>query len=226
MNVERRVNGYVDPDEPLNQSQIYITTAGYKNSFSYDKLIQTLCQSVVRPDKAIVLGGSWRIPVMEGLLNRNFVNDLRIDGTFNEASFEREYESSWMGAVEGAFFDADRFDKHRILQLPEKEPSKRNNPTSYYILGIDVGRHGCTSEVMVIKVAPARSGAPLKEIVNLFSFEEEHFGLQAIKIKKIFQQYHCRIAVVDANGLNLLLAHLKFFELLGSPNVKTRVISS
>jgi hypothetical protein len=30
---------------------------------------------------------------MEGLLNRNFVNDLRIDGTFNEASFEREYES-------------------------------------------------------------------------------------------------------------------------------------
>jgi hypothetical protein len=30
---------------------------------------------------------------MEGLLNRNFVADLRMDGTFNEASFEREYES-------------------------------------------------------------------------------------------------------------------------------------
>jgi hypothetical protein len=30
---------------------------------------------------------------MEGLLNKNFVSDLRLDGTFNEASFEREYES-------------------------------------------------------------------------------------------------------------------------------------
>jgi hypothetical protein len=58
MNVERRVNGCVDPDEPLNQSQIYITTAGYKNSFSYDKLIQILCQSIARPDKALILGGS------------------------------------------------------------------------------------------------------------------------------------------------------------------------
>jgi hypothetical protein len=58
MNVERRVNGFVDPNEPLNQSQIYITTAGYKNTFSYDKLIQILCQSAVNPDKAIVLGGS------------------------------------------------------------------------------------------------------------------------------------------------------------------------
>ncbi len=201
MNVERRVNGSVDPNEPLNQSQIYVTTAGYKNSFSYDKLIQILCQSVVRPDKAIILGGSWRIPVMEGLLNKNFVSDLRMDGTFNEASFEREYESSWAGAVDGAFFDPDRIDKYRILQLPEKEPSKRNNNATYYLLGVDVGRHGCTTEILVIKVAPARTGVPLKEIVNLYSFEEEHFGLQAIKIKRIYQQYHCRIAVIDANGL-------------------------
>jgi hypothetical protein len=50
-------------------------------------------------------------------------------------------------------------------------------------------------------VAPARTGVPLKEIVNLYSFDEEHFGLQAIKIKRIYQQYHCKIAVIDANGL-------------------------
>jgi hypothetical protein len=87
------------------------------------------------------------------------------------------------------------------LQLPEKEPNKRNNPNSYYLLGVDVGRHGCTTEVMVIKVAPARTGVPLKEVVNLFSFDEEHFGLQSIKIKKIFRQYHCKVAVIDANGL-------------------------
>jgi hypothetical protein len=40
MNVSRRcADGNVREEEVLNQSQIYITTAGYKNTFSYDKLI-------------------------------------------------------------------------------------------------------------------------------------------------------------------------------------------
>ena len=91
-NVKRSVNGRPDPEDRMNQQQLYITTAGYKNTFAYEKLIQVLCQSVARPDDAIVLGGSWRTPVMEKLLDKNFVRDLRMDGTFNEASFEREYK--------------------------------------------------------------------------------------------------------------------------------------
>ena len=93
MNVSRMINGKVDPKEKLNKSQIYVTTAGYKNSFAYEKLIQILCQSVAKPDDAIILGGSWRVPVVEGLLDKNFVTELKMDGTFNEASFDREYNS-------------------------------------------------------------------------------------------------------------------------------------
>ena len=32
-------------EEVINKSQIYITTAGWKNSFAYDKLIELLIQS-------------------------------------------------------------------------------------------------------------------------------------------------------------------------------------
>ncbi len=201
LNVERRINGVVDENETLNQSQLYITTAGYKNTFSYDKLIQILCQMVARPDQAIVLGGSWRIPVMEKLLNKNFVRDLKLDGTFNEAAFEREYESHWAGAIEGAFFDPNSFDRHRVLNLAEYKYNNKLPPSAYYLLGIDVGRLNCTTEVIVCKVLPQPSGVPVKQVVNLFSFEEEHFGLQAIKIKRLFNQYKCKIAVVDGNGL-------------------------
>ena len=93
LNVSRNVAGHgVDDDELINQSAVYITTAGYKGTFSYDKLIQILCQMVARPDQAIVLGGTFRTPMMEKLLSRNFISDLRQDGTFNEASFDREYK--------------------------------------------------------------------------------------------------------------------------------------
>lgn len=61
MNVSRRAaNGEVDPEETLNKSQIYITTAGWKNTFPYDKLIQLLIWQIVKPGQSIVLGGTWR----------------------------------------------------------------------------------------------------------------------------------------------------------------------
>lgn len=46
---------------------------------------------VIEPEKAIVLGGTYKIPVLERLLPRTFVEDMKRDGTFNEDTFEREY---------------------------------------------------------------------------------------------------------------------------------------
>lgn len=93
MNVSRScADGITRPKEVLNKSQIYITTAGWKSSFAYDKLIQILIWSLVSPKNAIVLGGSYRIPVLMGLLDAGFIRDLKMDGTFNEASFGREYK--------------------------------------------------------------------------------------------------------------------------------------
>ena len=157
--------------------------------------------SVARPKDAIVLGGSWRVPVIEKLLDKNFVKELKLDGTFNEASFEREYESKWTGDIESAFFESSKFDKNRIINLPEYKYSNKTSKEGYYIMGVDVGRFGCSTEVCIIKVTPAASGAMLKRLVNIYSFDEEHFGMQAIKIKRLFNQYKCRVAVIDGNGL-------------------------
>lgn len=201
MNVNRMINGQADENEKLNKSQVFITTAGYKNTFSYDKLIQLLCMMVARPQDAIVLGGSWRTPVVEGLLDKNFVKELKMDGTFNEASFEREYESKWTGDVESAFFSTANFDKHRVINVAEKQYSNKTSKDGYYLMGVDVGRFGCTTEACIIKVTPAASGVSSKRLVNIYTFDEEHFGLQAIRLKRLFNLYKCKIAVIDGNGL-------------------------
>ena len=51
-----------------------------------------LVGQITRPDLFCVMGGTWRIPVAMRLLDRNFVRDLKLDGTFNESSFDREYK--------------------------------------------------------------------------------------------------------------------------------------
>ena len=204
MNVDRRLaDGSRQEDEVINKSQIYVTTAGWKNSFAYEKLIQILIQQITEPGQAIVLGGTWRVPVMEKLLRKSFIEELKLDGTYNDASFAREYESEWSGDAENAFFSAERFDKHRVLLQPEYEFSGRSSKSAYYILGIDVGRKGCTTEVCAFKVTPQAQGTSLKTLVNLYTWDEEHFEAQAINIKRLYYKYKCRTAVIDANGLGI-----------------------
>ena len=119
MNVDRRLSdGSRNRREVINKSQIYVTTAGWKNSFAYEKLLQILIQEIIEPSEAVVLGGTWRIPVMEELLSKSFIQELKIDGTYNDASFAREYESEWSGDVENAFFSSEKFDKHRVCARP------------------------------------------------------------------------------------------------------------
>ena len=204
MNVSRQcADGSTHMEEILNQSQLYITTAGYKGTFAYQKLITTLVQMITEPDKAFILGGTWRVPVITGAQNKNFISDLKREGTFNEASFEREYGSHWTGTVEDAFFNGEKFDRNRILQRPEEEASGRSSKLAYYVLSIDVGRKGCQSVVCVFKVTPQVEGGSIKSLVNMYTFNDEHFEDQAVKIKKLYFKYNARRVVIDGNGLGI-----------------------
>lgn len=204
MSISRRcADGNVAPDETLNKSQLYITTAGYKNSFAYQKLIQVLVKMIIEPGSAFILGGTWKIPVLVGQYEKTFVQDQRRDETFNEAAFGREYESRWSGTVEDAFFNGEIFDRSRVLQKPETEYSGRSTSMSYYVLSCDVGRKGCDSVVTVFKVVPQSVGSAYKSLVNIYTYSDEHFEDQAIHLKKLFYRFKARRLVIDANGLGI-----------------------
>ena len=204
MNISRMcMDGTTQPDETLNKSQIYVTTAGWKNTFPYEKLIQLLVWQIVQPEKSMIMGGTYRIPILMKLLDKNFIKDLKMDGTFNESSFDREYESKWSGTVEDAFFSSEVFDRNRILNQPEYETSGRASKAAFYILSADVGRKGCDTVVCVFKVTPQPQGSAIKSLVNIYTLTDEHFEDQAIKLKSLYYKYNARRLVLDANGLGI-----------------------
>lgn len=203
-NISRRLpDGTSIPEEKLNKSQCMITTAGYKNTFAYDKHIQFLIWQIVKPEQSIVMGGTWRIPVLMKLQDKNFIQELKADGTFNESSFEREYESIWSGSVEDAFFRPEVFERCRKLNLPEYEYSLKSAKGAYYIISVDVGRKGCDSVVCIFKVTPQTQGAAIKSLVNIYTLTDEHFEDQCIALKKLFYAYKARALVIDGNGLGI-----------------------
>lgn len=204
MNISRMcMDGTTHQEEQLNKSQVYITTAGWKNTYPYDKLIQLLVWQIVKPEKSMVLGGTYRIPVLVKLLDKNFIRDLKMDGTFNESSFDREYESKWSGTVEDAFFNAEVVDRNRVLKQAEYEASGRSSKSGFYILSVDVGRKGCDTVVWIIKCTPQPQGASIKSLVNIYTLTDSHFEDQAIKLKNLFYKYKAKRVVIDGNGLGI-----------------------
>jgi hypothetical protein len=63
-------------------------------------------------------------------------------------------------------------DKHRVLNQPEYEFSNRSSKNAFYVIGVDVGRIGCTSEACIFKVTPQPQGSAVKTLVNIYTFEE------------------------------------------------------
>ena len=199
----KALDGTKVSDEALNKGQLYITTAGQKASFAYQKLISVLVKMITEPRSAFILGGTYKILVLLGHYDKTFVQDQKKDETFNEAAFGREYESRWSGTVEDAFFNGDAFDRSRCLETAETEYSGRSSLQSYYVVSVDVGRKGCDSVATVIKVVPQAMGESYKSLVNIQTFSDDHFEDQAIKIKKLYYKYKAKRVVIDGNGLGI-----------------------
>ena len=202
----RLADGSRHPEELINQSQIFITTAGYTDSFAYQRLVEMMAESVIDPHESMIMGGTWHIPVVEGLQPKNFIQNLKMQNSFEEASFDREYNSIWTGDTEKAYYSSEEFDKCRKLLQPEYEHSGRVGNNVFYVVAADIARTikgNCTTEIAVIKVTPQAQGPFIKSVVNFYSMTAEHFGTQSIFLKKLYMKYKARALVIDANGLGV-----------------------
>ena len=197
----RAANGEFNKAETISQQKICVTTAGFKDTYAYHTLIRTLLRQLTEPNKAIVLGGSYKIPIIAGLQNMDFIRQQKMSGTFNPTSFGREYLSRWSSGSENAYFAAETFDKYRSLQEPVFEREKNLGKGVDYVFGIDVGRFSDQSEVCVWKYIPQTGTTSTKHLVNIYSFEQMHFAEQAIEIKLLYEKYHPRAVVIDGAGV-------------------------
>lgn len=146
------------------------------------------------------------VPVACGLLSKDFVKDLKDDGTYSPLTFSREYESKWGGGNIDSFFSGIEFDKNRTIQKPLWEGLYRPERGTKIIFSYDVGRLDDNSSLLVIQLTPSPikgNGTYTKKVVNIYSLEKMHFKDQAFLIKKLYFQFKANKIVLDANGLGV-----------------------
>lgn len=206
MNVSRRTpRGEVNTNEP-NQQQLYMTSAGVKSSYAYERLIDLFEMSIINPKQAFVWGCDYRIPVLHGLLDKQYINELKMSPSYNEETFAREYLSVWSGGSEESWFNFDKLQKYRKIKNPETHAIIRSGTNSFYLLSVDVGRISDQTVCCVFRVN-VLNGKYYATLVNLFVLgrqaETKTFYQQAVDLKKIIRDFNPKEVVIDTNGLGV-----------------------
>lgn len=214
MNVSRRdMQGEIDPTEP-NQQQIYISSAGNKGSYAYDKLIELSIQQIIAPWTTFCFGCDYRVPMQHGLLSRQFIEELKISQTYNEDAFAREYLSIWVGGSDESWIKYDNLSKHRIIVNSETKWKIRDDKEAFYYISVDVARIGVLTSIQVFKVIPKETFF-LKKLVNSITLHDMHFSKQAIELKKLNKIYHPKEICIDGTGIGVGLMDYMVQDQLG-----------
>lgn len=191
----------VDPNE-LHKSQLYVTTAGSQQQFSYEKMKEIHSEMLVGKS-AFNIGNGYELPCMHGQLDIDFVEELRESPTYSVSDFMREYESTWTGSNSDNLVSDEKLNKCRTLGVAEWEHCGDKNVE--YVLSYDVSRNegseNALSCLCVIKITPNDNGGYIKELVNIFSMEGTHDHIQAKFLKEQVNAFKARILIIDANGL-------------------------
>lgn len=199
LNINRKGAG---PYEPTQQ-QLWITSAGPKACYAYERNIEIAVMSILKPDEAFVVGGDYRVPVAAGLLNKSYIEDIKLSSTFREESFAREYLSIWTGASSDSWINTDRLARHRtLLTAQTKRYESHLGREGFYFISIDVGRLNANSAVMVFRVNPTETFFK-KTLVYTDVMYDMRFNQQAVRIKRLNEIYRPKQIVIDGNGLGV-----------------------
>lgn len=195
--------GKINPDEPQAQKN-YITTAGYQQTFAYDKNIETLCYCVLDPDHYMILGGSYVIPLMHGRLEEQTMREIISSPSFDKDSMEREYISRWSGAQSGQVFGANTITSLRKIIRAEYKAAELEED-EFYVVTADMAKDGSAdTAVIVYRVTPREYMFNFKG-VNLFTISSTDYEIVANELKKTVALYDARLLVYDANGIGAAL---------------------
>lgn len=195
-------NGESDPCE-MNSQINFFTTAGYKGSDEFSRVIKTY-RNMIDLEGKIFLGSSWLLPCFYRRgPNKDQMLQKRED--INPIAFSQNYMSHWVGNSDGALVDIQKLMDCRTIDNPEFS----NTNYSEYVLGVDVARSlklgNNISSVAVIKIVRNKD-LKIKELhlVNIYEISgNKNFQEQAAIIKRIQKNFQAKVVCIDTNGLGI-----------------------
>lgn len=196
--------GVPTPGEPQG-AKTFITTAGYQGTFAYDKLVETLCYSLIDPKKYIVMGGSYKIPVLHGLLVADTIREILSSPSYNGGDVDREYRSIWSTAMKGAAFKVNVINALRKIKRAEYKAIDCDPKKDFYVVCTDLSKDGAADTAVIVARVSIGDFRFTYRIINLFTIDTTDYEMVANILKQTVTRYDAKLLIYDANGIGASL---------------------
>ncbi len=212
--------GRRDLVEPLKT--MYLSSAYYKDHWSYMKARDTCKFMLSDKRRDFVCGFPYQLALVEGLITEDRIIEDMTETDFSEIKWGMEMEALFWGDSEGAFFNYESIAKNRRIEYPmlpdsisiklSDNPNVKIEPKKIgekRILSADIalmasGRHqNDASATFINQMLPTKVGRYSNNIVYTETSEGEHTEDQALRIRKLYEEYDCDYIVLDVKGVGL-----------------------
>lgn len=201
---------------------LYLTSAFFKDHWSYMKCVDTLKLMLNDTKKQFVCGFPYQLSIEEALLDAETVADEMSETGFSEIKWLMEMCAEWYGSEDDAFFDFTSVSKNRRIKypmLPDKISSKLGGLKQIKIspkqngevrvMSADIAlmrskkHNNDATSIFVNQLIPTKANRYSSNIIYTDSFEGLRTDDQALEIRRLFEEYECDYLVLDCAGVGL-----------------------
>lgn len=201
--------------------ELYLSSAWYKHDWSWDK-VNSFFNAMTDGKSYFVCSLPYQLAIKEGLLMREQVEDEMSESDFNEISWMMEMEAMFFGESEKAFFKFADLEKNRVLpkavypksfynilrnkdfKFTEKEEGEIRL-VSCDISGMSSTKNNNDASVFtILRLIPSKNKNSYdKYVCYMESYEGGHSQIQAIKIRRLYEEFNCDYIVLDCQSFGL-----------------------
>ena len=201
---------------------MYLTSAFWVDHWLYLKCEDTFEFMLDDTRRQFVCGFPYQLSIAEGLLPVENVEDEMSETDFSEIKFSMEYEALFYGATDGAFFDYNSISKNRKIRypmLPSSIASKLPGSSLFRIqpkqngeiriLSADIGlmsskkNRNDASSIFINQMLITKAMRYTKNFIYADECEGLRTDAQALRIRRLYDEFQCDYIVLDTNGIGL-----------------------
>ena len=201
---------------------LYLSSAWLKEHWSYLKCLDTFKAMLDDRRKQFVCGFPYQLSLLEGLLDKENVEDEMCETDFSEIRWSMEMDALFWGSDEGAFFDSASIYKTRKIEypmLPNEVSGEAKNAQlikirpkkngEIRILSADIAlmssraHNNDATAIFINCLTPTKAERYVSNIVYTDTQEGLTTEAQALIIRKLFDEFSCDYLVLDCAGVGL-----------------------
>ncbi len=200
--------------------ELYASSCWYESHWSYEH-VRSYVVNMIRGRSYFCCAMPYQLAILEGRLDRSKIEDEMSESTFSETTFMMEMECLFFGQSNGGLYSFDEIDKNRRLayplfpkngeykltdkrlQLPPKLPGEIRIVSADIALMSSSKYDNDATSIFVNQMLPVGNGKYISNIIYAQNDEGLRTDVQALRIRRIFEEYQGDYLVLDAKGLGL-----------------------